>query len=67
MAGKECWFVGKGRGKVLPNLRGWGRVSNEEEEETHPGLSTHPGVQSYLPESGQIPRFAGGPDKSPWI
>ena len=41
MAEKECWSVGKGRG--------WGRVGQEEEEETHPGTSTHPGAQSYLP------------------
>jgi hypothetical protein len=27
MAGKECWSVGKGRGKVLPRLRGWGGSS----------------------------------------
>lgn len=47
MAGKECWSVGKGRGKVLPRLGGWGRVSNKKEE-THPGVSTHPGAQSYL-------------------
>lgn len=42
-----------------PRTWGRGRVSNEEEEETHPAVSTHPGVQSYLPESVQIPHFAG--------
>lgn len=32
MVGKECWFVGKGRGKVFFRFGGWGRVSNKKEE-----------------------------------
>lgn len=67
MAGKECWSVGKGRGKVLSDFGGGGRVSNEEETKTHPGVSTHPGAQNYLPENVQILCFAGCPYKTPLI
>lgn len=67
MAGKECWSVGKGRGKVLPGLGDGGGSANEEEEESHPEVSPHPGAQSYLPGSVQMPCFAGCPYKTPFI
>lgn len=55
---------GESKGQSPPGLGGWGRVSQEEEEETHPGTSTHPGAQSYLPGR---PWFAGCPGENPFI
>lgn len=68
MAGKECWSVGKGRGKVLPNLGvGVGEGSVMRRRRPTQGSPPTQEYSSYLPERGRIPCFAGCPDRPPHI